>query len=147
MSRSGYNDDLDNWDLIRWRGAVASAIGGKRGQAFLRELLAALDAMPKRALIAEELEDENGDRCAMGELGHKRGLDLQAIDPEDPEAVANAFGIACCLAREISYENDEHDHWGQDADGRWRITPETCEQRWERMRAWVKCQLKIEELT
>jgi hypothetical protein len=46
MSRSGYSDDHSEWDLIRWRGAVASAIRGKRGQAFLRELLVALDAMP-----------------------------------------------------------------------------------------------------
>ena len=38
MSRSGYSDDLDNWDLIRWRGQVSSAIRGKRGQGFLREL-------------------------------------------------------------------------------------------------------------
>jgi hypothetical protein len=37
MSRSGYSDDLENWSLIRWRGAVASAIRGRRGQAFLRE--------------------------------------------------------------------------------------------------------------
>lgn len=44
MSRSGYNDDCDGWALIRWRGAVNSAINGKRGQAFLRELVAALDA-------------------------------------------------------------------------------------------------------
>jgi len=28
MSRSGYTDscDMDQWDLIRWRGAVASAV-------------------------------------------------------------------------------------------------------------------------
>lgn len=33
MSRSGYSEDLDMWDLIRWRGAVKSALRGKRGQA------------------------------------------------------------------------------------------------------------------
>jgi len=34
MSRSGYvdNGDIEQWDLIRWRGAVASAIRGKRGE-------------------------------------------------------------------------------------------------------------------
>ena len=141
MSRSGYSDTLDDWDLIRWRGAVASAIRGKRGQAFLRELLAALEAMPQQALIAEDLEDENGDRCAMGELGHKRGLDLKAIDPEDSDAVAKAFGIARCLACEVAYQNDEQDRWDQDTDGRWRIMPEHCERRWERMVAWVRAQI------
>ena len=48
MSRSGYSDDIDdNWAHIMWRGRVASSIRGKRGQAMLRELLAALDAMPE----------------------------------------------------------------------------------------------------
>ncbi len=56
MSRSGYSDDLDQGDLNRWRGAVASAIRGKRGQSFLRELLASLDAMPRKELISEAME-------------------------------------------------------------------------------------------
>lgn len=30
MSRSGYNDDIDNWQMIKWRGQVASAVRGKR---------------------------------------------------------------------------------------------------------------------
>ena len=34
MSRSGYTDECDGWELVRWRGAVNSAIRGKRGQAF-----------------------------------------------------------------------------------------------------------------
>jgi len=41
MSRSGYSDDCDVWALIRWRGAVKSAIRGARGQAMLRELIQA----------------------------------------------------------------------------------------------------------
>jgi hypothetical protein len=53
MSRSQYIDDCDdNWQLIRWRGMVASAIRGKRGQQFLKDLLAALDAMPVNAVLA-----------------------------------------------------------------------------------------------
>lgn len=52
MSRSGYADWCDdNWAMIRWRGAVASAVRGKRGQAFLRELATTLDAMPEKRLI------------------------------------------------------------------------------------------------
>ena len=45
MSRSGYSDDDEDGRLAMWRGAVQSAIRGKRGQAALRELLTALDAM------------------------------------------------------------------------------------------------------
>ena len=29
MSRSGYTDECDGWELVRWRGAVNSAIRGK----------------------------------------------------------------------------------------------------------------------
>src|SRR5262245_16738600 len=36
---------------MRWRGAVHAAIFGKRGQAFLTELLAALDALPEKKLL------------------------------------------------------------------------------------------------
>ncbi len=125
MSRSGYSDDLDdNWQLIKWRGQVASAIRGKRGQACLREMLAALDAMPEKALIAHELELA-GDVCALGALGKARGLDMAKLDPEEPDDVAAAFNIASPLAREIVYENDEGPYG------------ETAEQRWKRMREWV----------
>jgi hypothetical protein len=43
MSRSGYVDDVDQKDLAMYRGAVASAIRGKRGQALLREMREAMD--------------------------------------------------------------------------------------------------------
>jgi len=125
MSRSGYSEDLDDWDLIRWRGQVASAIRGKRGQKLLKDLLAALDAMPEKELIAEELEAEDGAVCALGCLGKARGLNMSNLDPEDPDQVAVAFDIAPQLAQEIVYENDE---------GRYGETPQ---QRWTRMRAWV----------
>lgn len=58
MSRSGYTDDgwddeSAQWAAIRYAGALKSAVRGKKGQAFLRELLAALDAMPVKRLIRE----------------------------------------------------------------------------------------------
>lgn len=53
MSRSGYVDDCENLEL--YRATVERSIKGKRGQAFLRELAAAMDAMPEKVLIAEEL--------------------------------------------------------------------------------------------
>lgn len=125
MSRSGYSDDLDDWDLIRWRGQVASAIRGKRGQKLLTEMLAALDAMPDKSLVVGELQTPEGDVCALGALGKARGLDMATLDPEEPESVAAAFNIATQLAQEIVYQNDE---------GSYNETPE---QRWERMRKWV----------
>ncbi|KGX48418.1 hypothetical protein [Burkholderia pseudomallei] len=69
MSRSGYSDDGDNWSVIRWRGAVNSAIKGARGQEFLRDLAATLDAMPDKRLIDNEFRNSNGEFCALGVLG------------------------------------------------------------------------------
>lgn len=130
MSRSGYSDDIeDNWALIRWRGAVASAIRGKRGQAFLREMVGALEALPEKRLIAGELQIPDGEVCAIGAVGKARGLDMGSLDPEDAETVAGTFGIADVMAREIVYQNDE---------GGWYETPE---QRFARMLRWAKASL------
>jgi hypothetical protein len=128
MSRSGYDDDCDGWALIRWRGAVAAGIRGKRGQKLLTDMLAALDAMPVKALIADELQ-EQGSFCALGALGHQRGLPMDTIDPYDAEQVAASFDVSEALAREIVFLNDE----GPGA--------ETPEQRWARMRRWVSQQI------
>lgn len=112
VNRSGYSDDCENWDLIRWRGAVASALGGKRGQATLREIAAALDALPTKELIAESLVNEDGAFCTLGALGHARGIDMTLIDAEDRQSVAEAFGIAEAMAAEIMFVNDKHvDDW------------------------------------
>ena len=154
MSRSGYSDDWDEdqWASIRWRGAVKAALRGKRGQAFLRELATAMDAMPVKELVSNELEAD-GQHCALGTVGHARGIDLAAIDPEDWGAVAKAFGIAETMAREIMYENDES------VDNERRIHVEICgpmrrferhdrtafvpdetadRRRWQYMRNWVQ---------
>lgn len=125
MSRSGYSDDCDDqWQHIMWRGRVASSIRGKRGQAFLRDLLAALDAMPEKRLIEGDLE-RDGEVCAIGSLARVRGVDMTALDPENYDAVAATFNIASPLAQEIVFMNDE---------ANWRQTPE---QRWASMRRWV----------
>lgn len=135
MSRSGYSDDYDyDGDILslgRWRAQVASAIRGKRGQAFLREMVEALDAMPVKRLIVAELQQADGEVCAIGSVGVKRGLDMSGIDPDDPPSVAAAFGIAHQLVAEIEYENDEA-VWSK----------ETPEQRWQRMRDWAARQIK-----
>ena len=132
MSRSGYTDDCDGWALIRWRGAVASALRGRKGQAFLREMLTALDNLVGKRLIAGDLM-RGGEVCAIGAVGAARGIDMTGIDPEDPETVAGVFGIAPALAKEIVFENDE---WACKA---------TPEDRFTRMRAWVVVRLTDEK--
>lgn len=125
MSRSDYDDDCDGWALIRWRGAVNAAIKGKRGQALLSDMALALDAMPVKRLIVEELISKQGEVCALGAVAKHKGISVEGIDPENHRAVCSKFNIADALAREIAFEND--DDYGA-----------TPERRWERMRKWVE---------
>lgn len=163
MSRSGlYEDDGDDpLAFGRWRAQVKSATRGKRGQAFLKDMLAALDAMPDKRLIAgdlvfdgspeypypEEHEDiivggdqlvtglgqtvRVGEVCALGALGLARSMDMTGLDQSEPEFVADAFGVAHQLAREVIWVNDENGDRG-----------ETAEARFVRVRAWVANQIK-----
>lgn len=158
MSRSGYSDDYDDtWALVRWRGAVNQAIKGRRGQSMLRELVHALDAMPEKWLGAGALVTEDGECCALGALGLSRGMDLTAIDDEDRDAVAEAFGIAGALAAEIMYLNDDTygdrlpvnfdvcgpmRRWESHRQIRWVANKNAGIERWRRMREWAVSNLK-----
>jgi len=131
MSRSGYVDDgdIEQWDLIRWRGAVASAIKGKRGQAFLLEMWKAMTALPEPKLIANSLVEQDGQVCALGSVARARGLDLSNIDPENGDGMGTVFGIPDALAKEIMFMNDD-----------WRT--ETPEARFARMKKWIETELR-----
>jgi hypothetical protein len=115
MSRSNYIEDIDEAASALWQGAVARAVRGKRGQAFLRELLAELDAMPNKRLIDIKLENAEGEHCAFGVMCAKRGIDMRdehdADDEDDtgdmPDWLAGMFNIAPSLAAEIMFQNDE----------------------------------------
>jgi hypothetical protein len=119
---------------------VASAIRGKRGQAFLRELVAALDAMPVKRLVKDVLieptpafvppEYAAAQVCAIGSVGVQRGVNMEDIDHDNPKQVGDAFGIPHQLAAEIEYLNDEAGY------------EETPEARWWSMRQWAVSQLK-----
>lgn len=169
MSRSGYTDDNeDPLALGRWRQAVKRSIEGKRGQALLRELAEALDAMEDKRLYPGSFSTKAGEFCTLGALGAKRGTKMDDLGDEDdcdPDTVGHRFGIAPAMAAEIMYMNDEYavDVW------KW-ITVEICgpmpphhfkpyghkrhvrevrvsndnhpKQRWERMRDWVEKQIK-----
>lgn len=131
MSRPGYRDDTDdNWALIRWRGAVASAIRGQRGDAFLHEMLAALDALPVKELRGGAFICE-GEVCALGAVAVARKIEVDPMltgpDPgHSADEMAALFGIPKALAAEIMFENDE---------GTWGT--ETPAKRFTRMRKWI----------
>ena len=136
MSRSGYSEDCDDYlQLGRWRGRVKSAITGRRGQQFLKDALAALDAMPDKRLVEEELiteadDDGQTDVCALGAVLVAKQLPADKLDPEDHDGIGKVLNIAPCLVAEVEYENDE---------GGWHETPE---QRWQRMRRWIVSKIK-----
>lgn len=130
MSRSNYSDDYEYVDL--YRRTVENAIRGKRGQAFLREMAKALDEMPEKKLIADELVSDGG-VCAIGAVCKARGLDVSEVDYEDPDSVAQAVGISRSLAAEIEWMNDEAYR-----DAYYYRGVETPEQRWIRMRKWIQ---------
>lgn len=144
MSRSGYTDECDdNWQQICWRGAVKAAIKGKRGQAFLRELAAAMDAMPDKRLTEGALEAD-GEVCALGAIGRARGIELSKLDIDwdawDWAPLAQAFGISEALAREIMYHNDEYSiSWWQKKERDKDHGPA----RWKYMRKWIDEQLAV----
>ncbi len=127
MSRSGYDDGDDGeYSVWLWRQAVSRAIKGKRGQAFLREMIEALDAMPEKRLFNGALEsEEDGSVCALGAVVRKRGLDLPKLNYASNEYLADSLHISRALVCEIEYLNDEQLR---------RVTPED---RWVKMRAWA----------
>lgn len=147
MTRSGYTDDFgcdgpeEMWANIRYRGAVASAIRGKRGQRLLRNLRDALDAMPVKELIEMEMQAPSGAYCALGALAAHEGRDLKEMrfdDETDAERIAGEFDVATSLIREIVFENDD------DFGPYTKDTPEVRQRRWKRVRNWVESQIREE---
>ena len=126
MSRSGYSEECEQGALNLYRANVDRTIAGKRGQTFLREMTAALDAMPAHELAAEVLV-KDGAACAIGAVALARGVDVSGLDPEDAAKVGETFGIAETMVREIVFENDDDFGGGR----------ETPAARWTRMRAWA----------
>jgi hypothetical protein len=130
MSRipEGECDDIET--QRRWalqRANTARQIRSKHGQAFLRELLAAMEALPEKRLIEGAIA-KDGAVCSLGALALKRrvdaGEDRQAVldelasknvDPESDDfdgdyiwdwAVA-ALEAPSLIAWEIPSENDD----------------------------------------
>jgi hypothetical protein len=127
MGRSGYSDDGEfesNWHEIMAAGQLRAAIRGKRGQKFLGDLVEALDALPEKRLIAEELKSSEG-VCALGCVGVSRGLNLEGLDSRQHDKMADIFNISITLVREVEGINDYDCCW------------QTPEQRWQSVRKWA----------
>ncbi len=168
MSRSGYCDDIDDpLALGRWRGQVKSATRGQRGQKLLREMLAALDAMPEKRLVsgALEISSEADERNAQkwadffkdpDAANRYRAHYVETRPPDYKEGDVCALG-ALGRVRDLDMsgldpENSEGVAAAFDVaeplareivymndEAHW--LPETPEQRWKRMREWVARQI------
>ena len=114
-----------------WDANVQRSIKGRAGQAALRELEAALVAMPVKRLLYGVLCMDDGEVCAIGAYARHKGLDLSRFDPEaETDAVGVEAGMPRLIAWEVVMENDRD---------RWRVSHE---QRYDQMLAWVRAQLK-----
>lgn len=165
MNRSGYYDDCeDPLEHGRWRAQVRSATRGKRGQKLLRDMLAALDAMPEKRLIAYELEVshavdlEHAERWAeiRGDLGlayyfenilkrceGARNGDVCALGALGKVRGLDMRGLNPDAPEAVAHAFDVAEQLAREIvfmnDEYWGR--ETPEQRWQRMRGWVASQI------
>lgn len=154
MGRSGYDDDGDcesNYYLL-YPSIVRRATNGKRGQEFFKSLTSALEALPEKRLVPNELETETGGVCALGALGRVRGVELAKLDPDNVGEVAKAFRVAETLVREVTHANDDEFrhyekriplYWVPTLQDQWRVEPalripETPEERYHRVLDWAR---------
>lgn len=156
--RIGYSDEEDYpGQFGLWQGNCQRSLKGRAGQAALRELEAALLALPDKRLIEGELADDEGSVCAIGALAKHEGRlteELRAEGEYDMEDVGVDLGMPRLVAWKVVEMNDIQ-FAGTDlvfGEGPYRwpgeqpyfYVPITPEQRYERMLAWVREQLSTE---
>jgi len=131
--RINYSEDEDfpgQFEL--WQANCERSLRGKRGQQELRELRAALLALPEKRLIHGALEDERGYVCAVGAYAKHKGVELSKFDVDsNTDDVGIEAGMPRLVAWKVVEMNDlQLDH----------LTPE---QRYEKMFAWVESKLEV----
>lgn len=130
--RVSEEEDFDNQAAL-WEANLGRSLKGRKGQAALRELEAALLALPEKRLIADDMVSADGSVCALAALAQHRGYQGDMTLPKQPdwdnpddanspfwdefeyvEAVEGAMvkiaadlGIPPMVAKAIIYENDD----------------------------------------
>lgn len=113
MSRSGFYE-VDDWDrdlilaIGRVQARIASARRGKRGQAFLRKALAALDQMEDKRLAGGTFGVSGGCMCIMSSIATETGK-AAAIEGYDKycgevvcQRLARGFDVAHVLIQDLT---------------------------------------------
>jgi hypothetical protein len=140
MSRLCEGDgDWEPWMDGQRAGALRSAIRGRRGQQFLRDLVSALDALPEPELSAGALEDkETGCCCAFGAVRRHRGAESAPLGfhpmEEDvtPDRLTEPFDVSPTLAWAVVSANEG---WCSSN------SPQARRQRFRDVRRWAAAKL------
>lgn len=121
MSRSGFYE-MDDWDrdsmlaMGRYRARINSAKRGRRGQAFLKSALAALDRMEDKRLAGGTFGvGQDGCMCLMSSIATETGR-ASVFTGRDADwdgegmcyALADAFNVAPVLVQDLVWDNDEN---------------------------------------
>lgn len=162
MGRINYSEDEDYPGQFNiWQANCRRSLQGKAGQAALRDLEAALLALPEKRLIHGVLTDEDNGVCAVACYARHKGLDLSKFDPEDEsDEVGIKAGMPRLVAWSVVALNDitleswlgyvegprtkEESRYG--GDGVWVHRPLTPEERYEKVLWWVREQLNAKEV-
>ena len=157
--RLNWTDDEDHpGQFALWQANCRRSLRSRQGQAMLRELEAALLALPEKRLVAHTLATETGDVCAVGALAKYQGHDLTAFDWEyESDAVGIQLGMPRLVAWSVVAQNDiendgryeiaegpSHNRWGSPGYSVFIAT--TPEERYERMLLWVQEQLRAPDM-
>lgn len=156
--RISYSDDEDYPGQFNlWQANCRRSLQGKVGQTELRELEAALLALPEKRLIHGALTNDEGDVCAIGAYARHKGVDLSKFDPEyESDDVGIAAGMPRLVAWSVVALNDlQIDGYYRYAEGPslepyrsysehrgvWTYFEYTPEERYEKVLAWVRGKL------
>lgn len=166
--RINYTDEEDRpGQFALWRANCRRSLRGKKGQAALRRLEAALLAMPEKSLRRGKLVASDGSVCAIGALARAEGKlpEPEPVDPEwddededdtdDTAEFAEAkLDVPHLVAWRVVEQNDlqfdtkwvrlegpVRSHWElthQWPHNLYMVVPLTGEERYEKMLAWVR---------
>jgi hypothetical protein len=144
-----------------WQANCQRSLRGKAGQAALRELEAALLALPEKRLIAGRLQDGDGQVCALGALARYKNHTMPISydedawwEGEDEDGSMEDFGVELGMPRLVAWKvvelNDVQidGHCvaaaGPSRPGRrepFAFVPFTPEERYDKVLAWVRRQI------
>ena len=120
-----------------WQANCRRSRQGKRGQAALRELEAALVAMPVKRIHQDVFVEPSGETCAIGSLMLHRKIaegmpreqavaECARLDPMDTEEYGVSLGLPRLVSWSVAVENDDE------------YENKTPEERYRHMLAWIR---------